>query len=394
MMSKKKTTPEMTAPAEETAAVAVKQPKPKKKKKGSTLLGRILFRIFLLLITTLGLALLALILVMNLIFNGPSPAARDVLTMSLLEPSATKWMPALFLGEETVEEIRSKQGAQLENEVSSGSSVIINKDSAYFAESDEFANYSDGIYIERITGKTYIAHLMVIQDPSRVYMAKSTEKYATSIPGTRIHNQMETEQASAGINAGAFYDDGTTSSVVGSVPAGLVIVDGKVASNVHHTMVPDEGFAGFTSEGKLIVAQSMTADKAKELDIQHGCEFGPVLIMDGEINQEAYNTNSGWNPRTVIAQRADGAVIFLCVDGRQAGSVGATYRDVIDILTEYGAVNACNMDGGSSTVMMYRDVDGRYGEAGTVQMINNYSLFQSQPRRMPNFWMVRPISEE
>ena len=30
------------------------------------------------------------------------------------------------------------------------------------------------------------------------------------------------------------------------------------------------------------------------------------------------------------------------------------------------------------------------GDAGQVQMINNYSVLQSKPRRMPNFWMVKP----
>lgn len=55
---------------------------------------------------------------------------------------------------------------------------------------------------------------------------------------------------------------------------------------------------------------------------------GPVLIMNGEINQEAYNSNSGWNPRTAIGQRKDGAVVFVCIDGRQAGSAGGTYKDV------------------------------------------------------------------
>ena len=63
--------------------------------------------------------------------------------------------------------------------------------------------------------------------------------------------------------------------------------------------------------------------------------------------------------------------------------------DIVDIMVEFGAVNACNMDGGSSSVMMYRDTRGLFGEAGQVQMINNYSLLQSQPRKMPNFWMVR-----
>ena len=59
-------------------------------------------------------------------------------------------------------------------------------------------------------------------------------------------------------------------------------------------------------------------------------------------------------------------------------------------MVEYGAVNACNMDGGSSSVMLYRDTTGRYGTAGEVRMMNSYSLLQSKPRRMPNYWLVRP----
>ena len=110
--------------------------------------------------------------------------------------------------------------------------------------------------------------------------------------------------------------------------------------------------------------------------------------MNSAVNEEAYNTNSGFNPRTVIGQRADGTVIFLCVDGRQAGSLGATYGDTIDIMVEYGAVNACNLDGGSSTVMLLRD------ENGQVQFVNNVSLLQEDPRRMPTAFMVRPLDEK
>jgi hypothetical protein len=53
------------------------------------------------------------------------------------------------------------------------------------------------------------------------------------------------------------------------------------------------------------------------------------------------------------------------------------------------------MDGGSSSVMMYRDRNNLYNlyeegeKIGDPKMINNYSLLQSQPRRMPNYWMVR-----
>ena len=387
---------EQALPLEEAEVqAAVKQPKKKKKKKKKGgAFGRFLRRTLLLIFTVVLIAAGGLIMVLNTVFNGPSEAARDVLTMSLSEASATKWVPGIFLGDEKVAEIRNKSGAALEQEYSDASQVVINKDGA-LTSSDEWKNYPDGIRIEEYKGETYNAHIMIIRDPSQVYMATSTDgAFSTNVPGTRIHNEIVDEGAIAAINAGAFNDDGSANSYVGSIPAGLLIVNGEVKSNKYANLVPEEGFAGFTFDNILVVAKSMTPEQAKELNIRDGCEFGPVLIMNGVVNQEAYNANSGYNPRTAIGQRADGSVIFLCIDGRQASSLGGTYRDIIDIMVEYGAVNACNMDGGSSSVMMYLDSQGRYGEAGEYVMINSYSLLQSEPRRMPNFWMVRPNNEE
>lgn len=364
-------------------------PQPKKKK-GSGLLGRIVRRFFLLLFTVILLSLAALVLVMNLIFKGPSPAAQEVLTMSLIEASATKWIPALFIGEERVAEITSAgSGSSLSDDVTDTSQVIIQKDSAISASSNEWDNYPDGIRIESYAGDTYNAHIMIIRDPSQVYMGISTESFSTSIPGKRLNAVMEEENVLAGVNAGAFNDDGTASSTVGSCPLGLVMSGGKCVwtSGKQPGL---EGFAGFTTDDVLVVSTTnLTKAQAEEMNIRDGCCFGPVLIMNGEVNMDAYNMNSGFNPRTAIGQRADGAVIFVCVDGRQAGSIGGTYADVIDIMVEYGAVNACNMDGGSSSIMYYRDTYGRYGEAGQVQRINSYSLLQSEPRRMPNYWLVK-----
>lgn len=380
-------------PAGEQGNVTVNQSKKKKKKGG--LFGRIVRRFFLLLFTVIVLLVVDLCLVMNLVFNGPSEAACEVLTMSLTEASATKWVPGLFMGDERVEEIRASVNIELPDEYTDVSQVVINMNSSAGEAGDEWANYPDGIYIERYAGNTFNAHIMVVRDPSRVYMGTSAEKFSTNIPGKRITEAMDaTPDAIAAVNAGAFYDDGTSSPVVGSVPAGLVYARGSMVWDAYHGLVPQKGFAGFNKDNILIVAKSMTAAEAEAQGIRDGCEFGPVLIMNGQINMDAYNTNSGYNPRTAIGQRADGTVIFVCIDGRQANSLGGTYKDVIDIMIEYGAVNACNMDGGSSSVMLYRDTYGLYGEAGQVQMINNYSLLQSQPRRMPNYWMVRATSEE
>jgi len=369
------------------AGVAVKQPK---KKKGRTAL-RILRRTLLVFFTVIFLLVGALAMVLNTVFNGPSESARDVLTMSLTEASATKWVPGLFMGDELVAEIREKVKAELPDDLTDTSQIVINKDTSVSDASSEWKDYPDGIRIEEYQGDTYNAHIMLVKDPSLVYMATSSDKFSYSVPGTRINNEIETEGAIAAVNAGAFYDDGTSSPKVGSVPIGLVFAGGQCVWDDQDTTY--DGFVGFNKENILVVAKDMTRAKAEELNIRDGCKFGPVLIMNGVVNQEAYNSNSGYNPRTCIGQRADGTIIFVCIDGRQMGSLGGTYKDCIDIMVEYGAVNACNLDGGSSSVMLYRDTEGRYGEPGQVQMINNYSLLQEEPRRMPTFFMVRPGGE-
>ena len=359
------------------------------KRTGWQIFWCIVRRFFLLVFTIVVIAVVAAYLMLNMIFNGPSPNARDRLTMSMRESSGMKWFPAIFLGDEKVAEIEKAVEATLPAEMSDNTQIKFNMENAIDGASDEWEGHPDRIRLEYISGDTYNAYVMIIDDPARVYQATSTKHYSYDIPGVRITQAIETEDAVAAINAGAFFDNGTADPIVGSVPCGLVIAGGEVVFDGHHDMVPQQGFVGFNKDNVLVVAQSMTATKAMDLGIRDGCEFGPVLIMNGIINEEAYHVNSGLDPRTAIGQRADGAVIFVCIDGRQASSLGGTYADLIDIMVEYGAVNACNLDGGSSTVMLYRD-----HETGEVSMVNNYSLLQKEPRRMPNFFMVRPVEED
>ena len=102
-----------------------------------------------------------------------------------------------------------------------------------------------------------------------------------------------------------------------------------------------------------------------------------MLISNGTPTPSEYLV-SGINPRTAIGQRADGAVLMLVIDGRQVHSAGATYQDCVDIMLDYGAVNACNMDGGSSTAMYYQ---GKY--------VNSISSSNGQCRPLPNAFMFK-----
>ena len=78
-----------------------------------------------------------------------------------------------------------------------------------------------------------------------------------------------------------------------------------------------------------------------------------MLVVNGEI-PDADGLKSGTNPRTAIGQREDKAIMLMVIDGRQAISPGASYLDEAEVMLKYGAVNACNLDGGSSTLMWFK----------------------------------------
>ncbi len=355
-------------------------------------LFRWLRRAVLLLIVAGGLYLWSQYAYVGRVLSGPSPAARDRMALSLFEDSRTSWIPGKFMSPKDIAALSSVSEYTQEETEPVQESLPIEMELPAAQESSEWKDHPDGIRIQKVPGETFQAYAMLIQDPSRVYLGLSNEKLSRSTPGKRINEAMESEGAVAAINSGAFFDNGTSDPEVGATPEGLVISGGNVAWK--SGTPPSKGFAGFTKDHKLYVApKNISESEAAELGIRDGCCFGPALIIDGKPNEAAYTMLPGRQPRTAIGQRADGTVIFLCIDGRQASSVGGTIEDAVNVLMDLGAVNACNMDGGSSTVMMYRDVGGLYGEAGKTHMVNSYSQLQANPRRMPDYWMVRPMKE-
>ncbi len=377
-----------------------RRPRPNKALRRRKLVRNIL-RGVMVFLTIILMVLCAAWNLLDTVFNGPSVSARDILTRSLSYSSGTWWIPSVFLGEELAKEIITNN-PDLGIDVDVSDTTLIDPGSSMTGDkADEWKDCPDGIRIEEYQGETFLAHIMLIRDPSTVYVGTSTEKFSTSIPGGRLNQIMEKENAIAGINGGAFLDNGTSGLIVGSIPYGLVVSKGKIvwsdgrsgpANPVDGTTVT--GFVGFTEDNIMIVSKTVNEQRARDWKIRDGVCFGPALIMNGQINTEAYNNDAGWNPRTAIGQRADGTVIFLCIDGRQASGLGGSYKDVIDIMVEYGAVNACCLDGGSSSIMYYRDNNDVLGKGPGLQMVNNYSVLQEEPRRMPTFFLVRPSSEE
>ncbi len=340
----------------------------KEKKKGGRA-RRVIFRCLLSLLTFILIAALAVFSVCAVVFKGPSTSARDKLITSTLEMSAAKWVPRLFFSEEEIEEIVNKNSVLPTDEITKPE-LVTTPASNDPSEDDEWAGYPDGIRIYNVKGDTYRAYVMLIKDPSRVYVAASSD-FTGGSPGLRIMDVYNREGAVAAINGGGFPDAGGVGA--GDVPVGLTISKGT-----HLWGYDTEWYGsivGFDKNNVLIVG-NITRTEAEKLGIRDCVSFGPILVVNGEPATIAGDSGS-LNPRTAIGQRADGTVIFLCVDGRMPSSLGASYSDLIDIMIEFGAVNAANLDGGSSSHMIY---NGEYVNVSS-------SLYG--PRRMPTFFMVK-----
>lgn len=192
-------------------------------------------------------------------------------------------------------------------------------------------------------GKDYSGYMAVIYDPSRVEVA--TSQYIGST-GQYLTTISKNTGALVAINAGGFLDENYQGS--GANPIGITMSKGKIISNNRY--YGSMGVIGFNQENKLILGKFSSTDLRNKM-IRDASTFGPYLILNGEKSQVKGNGGWGKAPRTAIGQRADGIVLFLVLDGNRALGKGATIKDLIDIFDRYGAVNASNLDGGTSTSM-------------------------------------------
>lgn len=259
-------------------------------------------------------------------------------------------------------------------------------------EDDEWADYPDGIKIVSVKGETFNGRIMIIKDPTKVYTATSSPTFSPNKAGIGIDKKIASEGAIAGINGGFFVDYVKYQGEYvynGSIPFGTVVSNGKhVFTNNTYIY---KGFVGFTEDDVLIAFDRfITQDDIDKYKIRDGVCCSPVLIQNGEpVDYADFGEAESLNPRTAIGQRADGAVLFLTIDGRIPNSLGASCQDVIDVMLEFGAVTAANLDGGASSAMYYLDTYGRYGDSGKYVLMNTRSVLYN-PRGIPTYFMVKP----
>lgn len=339
-----------SAPAKKQKQPAQKQPAGKQKASGGKRLAIGLARTGVVLLETVLLVVLLLYGVMFILAKGPSVTARELFVRSVRETSAVGFLANIYLSEEEIAAIDSAEEIE-EYQETDTSLVTITKpeEKTEGPVADEWGfidEDGDGIIVDEVKGEGFSGYMMIVLDPSRVIMGSVPASYHGR--GYTIEQMVKKFDAVAGINAGGFEDPNGEGN--GSIPDSMTVFEGEVYY-AHRGC--RQGFVGLDSNHVLHVGKPKKED-IEAWDIQYGASFGPVLIANGEVVLPEDNVG-GLNPRTAIGQRSDGAILMLVIDGRQVISIGATLQDLVDIFLEYGAVNACNLDGGSSSMMWYKD---------------------------------------
>jgi exopolysaccharide biosynthesis protein len=270
------------------------------------------------------------------IFYGPFEEVKSTLVGASWNTLNHQFIARFFLSDEAIQEIIGDSYAQ--DPTAAGEKL----------EKIELGGARDDtIEVYNIQGGDFEGKLMIVHDPTRIAVG-----YSSLFPdsGETTSRIAKNNGAVAGINAGGFLDRGWTGT--GGTPLGFIIHDGKIIHDQYESKKVKQETVAFTEEGMLIVGKH-TIEELMEYGVREGVSFGPPLIVNGKPTIKKGDGGWGIAPRTAIGQKKTGEVLLLVIDGRSISSFGATLRDVQDILLEYGAVNAANLDGGSSTTMYY-----------------------------------------
>ena len=323
----------------------------KKKKKKNKIWKKII--IVFIIIIMIGVASLAILL------YGPYHGFRDWLITSSMTTMTHQWIAHLFYSDEIIAEVMANNRVEEIKEDTDTNSIETSVEVIEYANKydeqilakdldwKEYDIYADEkeYRIVNIKGDGFNGFLAAVYDPSKIHTLV-TSRLGTS--GQYLVNMARNNNAVLAINGGRFYDPGYSSN--GANPRGVTYSMGKCMTTYRYQSTG--GIIGFNEDDVLVLSSTCTKAEAERLNIRDCVTCGPFLIVNGKASKVLGNGGWGTAPRTVIGQRKDGIVLMLVVDGRTISRPGADMDDLIKIMKNYGAYNAANLDGGTSTAMV------------------------------------------
>lgn len=343
----------------------------KKKKKFSLKFKRLL--ILLLSIMMIGLSFGMFIL------YGPYTWIRERWVTTAMTTMSHQYLATMLYDSKTIAEIQANNKT-IEPDEDTNPDLIktdgtrTNKYSSKYEKQILEDVKEDELYrLIEVSGTGYKGYLVAIYNPAKVSIGTSTRLGSV---GQSVKVIAKNTNALVAMNASGFYDPDWNSN--GAIPHGTVIKNGKVVYDYEDAKVGG-GFVGFDEDNKLILGRFSKNDALNKYHLRDAIEFGPFLIVNGKASFVKGDGGWGLAPRTAIGQRADGIVLFLVIDGRgRNNSIGCGMVELTEIMQNYGAVNAANMDGGSSSGLIIKGEIINHPTAGGEGGLRN----------IPTAWIV------
>jgi uncharacterized protein YigE (DUF2233 family) len=138
-------------------------------------------------------------------------------------------------------------------------------------------------------------------------------------------------------------------------PIGYIVKDGKLLNDT----VSAQKWADFIAydDGRMDIGQ---LDKTRLEDIKLAFTSTPRIVVDGKIHMlpsiegTPKDVVTGRRPRSAIGIREDGKLIVCVVDGNSKWDAGLRIDELAAVMIKLGAVQALNLDGGGSSVMVHQ----------------------------------------
>lgn len=283
------------------------------------------------------------------ILYGPYDGFRTWLITTAMATMNHQYYCRWFYSDEQIEAVLSENYISAGGESSDPSLITFDKTEMYKDEYEKavLEHDEDDLYkLLRFKVNGCDAYMAVIYDPSKIKVGVS--KYL-GVGGQYIYDMAKQQDAVLAINGGGFYDPNYNSN--GGNPLGVTIANGKIITNDAYAS-NNGGIIGFDFADKLVLLRDADANEAIAMGIRDAVTMGPFLIVNGKMADIRGNGGWGYAARTAIGQRKDGIVLMLVVDSNEFRTKGASIKDLAEIMERYGAINAANLDGGTSSAMV------------------------------------------
>ena len=229
-----------------------------------------------------------------------------------------------------------------ESEYYTDDEIVIKEDNFWYYSSPQYNIRIERVYNEDFNTSIYIAHIRTTEANFLSIDSPGNDTYTTRI--RKYPADLARQYSAVFACSGDFFEQ--------NYWTGISIRNGIVYKNILQrdmmAVYPDGYLKCYTSD------DGITAEDMLSAEVKNTLSFGPILLSNQQYGNSLYEDRlCAKNPRNSIGMIEQGHYVVILCDGRDPVNSGLTFRSLTDIHYAEGCVEAYNLDGGLSSIMIF-----------------------------------------